>query len=105
MDDILHGERLEGRPRRKRTFRARPAILPDGVLVRAGDSIAMVAGDKLLPWSTTGYGRAARATTAEVDVLTPRTIVDTIAAGYRPLCHPSAAGTARNLRIHGQPVG
>jgi hypothetical protein len=91
MDQILHRERLDHR-RRKRTYRAPPSQLPDGVLIRVGGRIGLLAGGQLRPWSFQGYAPPAAGGLPEVaDVLTPPSTVAVIAAGYQPMLHPSAA--------------
>lgn len=75
----------------QRTFRAVADTLPDGVMVRFGDEVGLLAEGRWLPWSMAGYGtpRAVAAGT-EVEVLTPRATVAVLAAGYEPVVHPSA---------------
>jgi hypothetical protein len=99
MDAVLHRERVYPRSRRQVTRTVPVAGLPDGVMVRLADSpdspdspdgIALLAGGALRPWSFTGYGPPVRPP-ATVELLTPPTTVATIAAGYRPWVHPSAA--------------
>lgn len=96
MDETLHAERIAG-VRGKRTFRARCADLPDGTFIRCagprGEAVsALVAAPHLLVWHPSGYGprMSVAAAGAEVEVLTPRSIVAVLAAGYRPMLHPSA---------------
>jgi hypothetical protein len=101
MDAVLHAERVDGR-RGKRTFRARRAELPDGTFIRGvrrepthgGDRQAyLVAAGGLLAWHPSGYSArvAPAALGADVEVLTPPSIVAVLSAGYRPMLHPSAA--------------
>ena len=89
MDLVLHGERLDGRA--KRTFRADVATLPDGAYIADQDGVArLVWGDALLEWSDSGYrGRIPRSRSGSVDVLTPRSIVEIIRAGFVPAVHPT----------------
>src|SRR2546423_1674329 len=68
---------------------ARVGALPDGVMGRDGGTTGLLAGGLLLPWSFTGYGAPVRPG-GRVDLLTPPSIVDTLAVGYRPAVHPSA---------------
>jgi hypothetical protein len=90
IDRQLHRERLAG-PRIKRTYRANLGDLPDGAYVVIDDRAWLVWGDTLLAWSPHGYGeRRARLKNEEVGVLTPRSAVAVLAAGYRAAVHPSA---------------
>ena len=83
MDDVLHAERLIGR--RKRLWRSRLGALPDGAMVVLDGRAHALNGGALLPWSFGGYGRpVAREASLEVEVLTPRSTVAALAAGYRP---------------------
>jgi len=90
MDDALHAERLDGKA--KRLHRCDIDALPDGAMIAlAGEALA-VRGQRLLPWTPSGYGRARpRPRATPVDVLTPPSILAVLAAGYRPLWHPSAS--------------
>jgi hypothetical protein len=93
IDDQLHAERA-GPGRSKRTFTANLDDLPDGVFVTLGGADGdplLVLGDALLPWSPGGYcGRRPRPRGATATVLTPRSTVAAIRAGYAPQLHPSA---------------
>jgi hypothetical protein len=97
MDEALHAERVD-RDRGKVTFRARRADVPSGAFVRYALAGALprpylVVGDRLLAWGPAGYGAlvSCPAISEEVEVLTPASIVAVLAAGYRPMLHPSAA--------------
>ena len=90
MDAILHASRVESRTRRQRTWRAPMAELPDGAMVRWHDVPALVYKDSLRPWSFGGYGSPVRPPRGDLDVLTPPPSVRALAAGYRPLLHPTA---------------
>jgi hypothetical protein len=98
IDARLHVERVDPRSRRQLT---RPAVvgeLPDGVMIRHGGTPGLLAGGGLLPWSFAGYqAPIALPPTTPVELLTPPATVATIAAGYRPLVHPSA-GAVHGLR-------
>ena len=93
IDDRLHAERLAP-DRSKRSFMAALDELPDGVFVAVaawGEHAYLVWGDYLLAWSPGGYGeRRRRPKGEEVSVLTPKSTVETIRAGYVPEIHPSA---------------
>ena len=95
MDLALHAERV-GPQGRKLTYRAQLAALPDGVFVRLdeGDRAQpyLIENDRLLAWGPAGYGPVLpRPRRRDVEVLTPRSIVAVLSAGYRPMLHPSAA--------------
>jgi hypothetical protein len=65
--------------------------LPDGCFIRLGDQPFLVHGRHLLPWTFDGYGSPQRRPQdASATVLTPRSLVAALIAGYRPLLHPSA---------------
>ncbi len=90
MDAILHRERLLPSGG-KRTHAAPVSALPDGVMLSIDGRCHLLWGDRLRPWTFAGYGAPVSATgLAEVDVLTPRTVVAAIRCGYRPDVHPSA---------------
>jgi hypothetical protein len=93
IDDRLHAERI-GPDRSKRYYVAALDDLPDGVFVVVpawGDQAYLVRGDYLLAWSPGGYGERRRRPKGEaVRVLTPKSTVETIRAGYVPEIHLSA---------------
>jgi hypothetical protein len=92
VDRVLHAERV-GPGGAKVTFTARLGDLPDGVFVARGGTAFLVAGGSLWRWAPGGYaGRLPLDPAAEVAVLTPRSAVRAVAAGYRPAVHPSAEG-------------
>lgn len=92
MDARLHAERVDRRSRRQVTRPAPAGGLPDGVLVRRGDTPGLLLGGRFLPWSFAGYGPSVAVPPAEVvRVLTPPASVGVLAAGYRPLLHPTAS--------------
>jgi hypothetical protein len=99
IDARLHAERVDPRSRRQVTRPAVAGELPDGVMVRTGGAAGLLAGGHLLPWTFTGYGAPVPLPPATpVELLTPPATVAAIAAGYRPLLHPSAAA-AHGLRL------
>ena len=100
LDAVLHAERV-GAQRRQRTWTAPSGGLPDGVMIRAGGRLGLYLGGGLRPWSWDGYGAAVPVSaSAEVEVLTPPSISRAIAAGYRPLVHPTALGDSGQVRVH-----
>jgi hypothetical protein len=95
IDDRLHAERV-GPGRTKRTDTANLDELPDGVLVTLDgrpDEALLIWKGGLLSWSRGGYTRRRPCPAGErVTILTPRSTVATIRAGYEPEVHPTAAG-------------
>jgi len=96
LDAALHAERLTSSGQ-KRTYVAPAASLPDGafVLWTADPAAAplpyLVLGRWLLRWSPFGYDAAIpRPAGGDLPVLTPRSVVRTLAAGYAPGLHPTA---------------
>jgi len=89
MDDVLHGERLQGRA--KRVHRRNVDTLPDGAFVALEEGAFAVRGDHLLRWTPHGYGgRRRRPSNIAVDVLTPPAILAILSARYKPHWHSSA---------------
>ncbi len=85
MDASLHRERLDENGS-KRLWRARLSVLPDGAFVVLDGRAYAFRDDRLRPWSFGGYGPAvANGGNEEFDVLTPRSTVAALAAGYRPV--------------------
>lgn len=90
MDQRLQVERINSQGQ-KITFEHLFADLPNGAFVRYKGSAGLVCDGLLLPWSFAGYAAAREvADRAIVDVLTPRSIIGVLRAGYRPALHPSA---------------
>ncbi len=91
LDARLHAERVDRRTRRQLTRPARAGDLPDGAMVRAGGQLRLVTGRRLLAWSFAGYADPVPLRpAAAVELLTPPSSVAALAAGYRPLLHPTA---------------
>jgi hypothetical protein len=89
MDGQLHADRLA--VGRKRTYRDDLGALPDGTYIAVDATAWLVWGDELVAWSDSGYtSRRSRPKQGDVEVLTPRSTVAVLAAGYRPGIHPSA---------------
>jgi hypothetical protein len=97
IDRQLHAERVAP-DRSKALFRASLEELPNGVMVtRAdwGEEAYLLRDDRLLAWTAAGYmGGIARPSNSEVLVLTPKSTVGAIRAGYVPQVHASAEATA-----------
>jgi hypothetical protein len=94
MDIALHAERVDRRTRGKVTSPATAGDLPDGAMVCYDGGSALLCGGALLPWSFDGYGPPVPVSPrTRLTLLTPPSIVAALAAGYRPLVHPSAGPT------------
>ena len=89
MDLELHRQRLEGK--RKATYAAELASLPDGCFVERGGNAFLVWGDRLLRWSPSGYTSQAARGKGRITVLTPKSIVECFRQGYRPEFHETGA--------------
>jgi hypothetical protein len=89
MDLTLHADRLDGK--KKRTYRAAIATLPDGTYVAIERRPWLIWGARLYAWSDSGYSEhRERPRRGDIEVLTPRSAVAILVAGYRPVIHPSA---------------
>ena len=65
------------------------AKLPDGAMVWQGEESFLIARGRALKWSPEGYSDAESAL-ADAMLLTPPSTLGALAAGYRPVLHPSA---------------
>ncbi len=91
MDAVLHSERI-GRDGVQRRWEARLSELPDGAMVVVGDPHAafLLQQGCLYLWSPAGYvERRTIPSGRTVTVLTPPSVTRVLAAGYRPVVHPS----------------
>jgi hypothetical protein len=91
MDAQMHRDRVMA-PGVRKTYQDDIAALVDGVFIVYGSKAWLLWRSAMLRWTPGGYeeGRA-RPPHGTVTVLTPRATARTIAAGYIPLVHPSAA--------------
>jgi len=93
LDSALQAERLNA-DGSKRTYRAAPTALPDGVIIRLDqhpDVDYLVFGDRVLRWTPFDYVEPIpRPADVTVTVLTPPTTVKVLAAGYASVIHLSA---------------
>ena len=84
IDDILQKERI-GRRGEKVTYTAIIKDLSDGAFVEWEGRACLLAGGKLFPWSPFGYEKEyILPGEQQVKVLTPRSSVKAIQAGYTP---------------------
>lgn len=90
VDRHLHLDRIQGRSG-KRVYSEDVGGLPDGAYVALNGRAWLVWGSRLFAWSARGYTeRRKRPAHGEVEVLTPRSTIAVLAAGYRSAIHPSA---------------
>lgn len=92
IDQRLHAERLR-EDGSKRTFSEACGNLPDGVFVTlpVTSDAFLLWNRQLLRWTPGGYSdRLPAEANALVDVLTPRSTVRALAAGFLPVVHPTA---------------
>jgi hypothetical protein len=89
----LHGERIVRGTHRRQRHALPWRELPDGTFVRLDDAPAVVAGDRLAPWSPDGYGDPLpRPSRGDATVLTPPSSVAALEAGYPVQIDASARG-------------
>ena len=96
IDGQLHAERLDPATGLRRLPPAALESLPDGAFVRIGGRPQLVLGPELLTWTPAGYtARRPRPPGADVELITPLSLVELLRRGWEPLVpllHPSAAG-------------
>ena len=98
VDAVLHAARWANG--RKLTYRARLGDLPAGTIVAPldDDTPYLVWERQLYQWDFAGYQAGlSYDADAEMRVLTPKPIVDILAAGYPVLLHPSLAHSVSSL--------
>ncbi len=93
MDRALEADRKEHR--RKKTYTTDARGLPDGVFVTLDGAAWLLRGGRMLRWTHAGYAESRAIDGGAVDVLTPRSTVAVIAAGYAPGVHASAFPSSR----------
>jgi len=89
IDAVLHQERLTS-DAQKSTFRSVVGDLPTGVMVLHAGEPHLVFGKHLMTWTPARYIRSLHAPIdLQVDVLTPRSVVEIVRSGYDPDIHES----------------
>ena len=79
----LHGERIVRGTHRRRLHELPWNELPGGAFVLFDGSPMLVAGDRLVAWTSAGYGeRRARPSRADATVITPPSTIAALRAGY-----------------------
>ncbi len=89
IDLRLHAERLEHSGKRLHPLKGPLAALPDGTMVASGAAAYLVRGGRTLLWQPDGYRRADPPGPLD-GLLTPPSTLAALAAGYRPVLHPTA---------------
>ena len=94
IDAQLHGERVDPESREQLRHEAALEDLPDGTFVLRNGEPFLVVEAELLRWTAAGYvERVPRPAQDDAVVLTPRSLVAVLRAGWQPLVpllHPSA---------------
>jgi hypothetical protein len=96
IDDVLHRERVNA-AKQKLTYQEKLGALPEGSFVAfdAKQPYLLFRGF-LIAWRPEGYGQClAQQPELIVQVLTPHSIVKTLAAGYRASVHPSVVASLK----------
>jgi hypothetical protein len=88
IDKVLHAERLNGKAKRLHELPAPVEKLP-GAMVQAGGDSYLIARGRVWLWSFDGY-REATSPLRNAMLLTPPSTLRALAAGYRPVLHPTA---------------
>jgi hypothetical protein len=84
IDEILHKERIN-RSGVKITHSEDVKSLPNGTFILHGNQPFLYADGLFFRWTPEGYDDGITlTTTGKVDVLTPRSVVNTFRAGYKP---------------------
>lgn len=90
MDRVLHAERLDGKAKRRHPLPRPIGNLPDGAMIAVEDEAFAVLHGEPFRWTPAGYQPAA-ISPKSTQLLTPPSTVKALAAGYRPVFHPSLA--------------
>jgi hypothetical protein len=93
IDAALHAERVDSGSRAHRLHDAVLDELPDGAFVLADGVPKLVLGERLLPWSPSGYAAAEPRPAGRATLVTPPSLVAILRTGWRSdleLYHPTA---------------
>ena len=91
IDARLHAERLVARTRRRRLHDVPWPDVPTGAFVLVDDESYLVRPDRLVAWTTSGYGAAqGKSRRGLASVLTPPTTLTALRNGYDPQIDPAA---------------
>lgn len=90
IDSVLHQERID-RQKRKVTFQAQADELPDGSFVLYDGTAWLILNNHMVEWQPEGYiSKSPIRSGQNLVVLTPRSIVELLKAGYSAEIHQSA---------------
>ena len=89
IDAVLHRERLDGRAKRLHPLPTPWQRLPDGAMLKGVANHFLIAQARPLQWSPAGYRNASEMPN-DAMLLTPPSTLRALAAGYRPVLHPTA---------------
>lgn len=90
IDTVLHESRLDAE-KKKRTYLDQCRNLPYGTIVKTESEFILLGDHKSFwQWHPSGYKPILKEPMGTVEVLTPKTIVETFREGYRPTLHHSA---------------
>ncbi len=85
IDQRLHAERIHRGTHRRQLYPLSWNDLPDGAFVLEDDGPAIVMEDRVVPWSTSGYGAPTpRPRAGTATAVTPPTVLAALRQGYRP---------------------
>jgi hypothetical protein len=93
IDAVLHRERLARGKKRLHPLPMPVEKLPDGAMVQVGPEYFLIVRGRALRWTMAGYREAGDAVGGAM-LLTPPSTLRAMAAGYRPVLHPSAVRAA-----------
>jgi hypothetical protein len=101
LDSRLHAQRAASADRIETLERAKLPALPDGAMLFDGHDCFALKNGRALPWRFEGYDRpvaldAVAPGEERVGIVTPAVTLAVLAAGYRPVWHPTAACRAPN---------
>lgn len=81
IDEVMHRERIN-KDKSKVTYLSTVSQLPDGAFISYQNEPYLIENGKIHHWTPFGYDAAIDLPVSTIEVLTPRSLVNTIAAGY-----------------------
>ena len=83
IDDILQRERIDDN-KQKVTFLANINDIPDGTFIQIANEPYLVANSAIYHWTAFRYDKSAPLPLGEVEVLTPKSIINAFKSDYEP---------------------